>query len=164
MWQKIRKKLGSVKELHVWRVSTVGILLAAGLAPFGWERPKKLPDVAMGSTVILHFEETLIIFLILSALAVFLVRGWRGEVPTKTTHTGTEYQELRRKQTDELANQTDKLQVQIDLLRRRVRKFDLSRKHLNQIGAQMEAMREEIAALAEEVELLAGVVLKPKED
>src|SRR6266516_345422 len=112
------------------RLCAAAVLAASVGIPFSVGRPKPLPGVALGSFVFLHVEETAVLFFLISAMAVFALRLWRGELPSKTGRDTLEYQELTRKATDELTTQTDLQQVELDAIRSNIAAIEPTEKEV----------------------------------
>lgn len=145
-------------ERFIMRLLAAAVPAAAIGVPFLFPIPAKLPSAALGSAGFLHVEESFGVFLALSALVVFSWRAWKGDLPNKTSHSGTEYKEAIGTASDRVIAQTDALQVQVDRLLGRVERAELAQRELRQLSAQLEALRDSLNTLAEEVEAIADFV------
>jgi len=120
--------------------------------PFLFPTPTKLPDVALGSLGFLHVEETFGVALALVFLVVF---AWMAivedQLPSKASREGLEYKDTIKTATAQTVQQTDGLQVQVDLLLKRVKRAELSQRELRQLSKQLEALRDDLGVIRAEV-------------
>jgi hypothetical protein len=149
-----------ITQLQLLRLCALLVPAAAIGVPFAFPRPHPLPTVAFGTFAFLHVEETFALLVTFSALIAFAFRVWGGELPIKTSHEGLEYANVLRQATVQLAGQTDLHQVELDAIRKRVALFDLTRKEVTQLGAQVDALARGVTALEEQVDELTEFVTR----
>jgi hypothetical protein len=117
----------------MWAVRTryllpLTVLLAAVLAVTVAEgTPARLPAVALGSDVLLHFERAAALFAIVLAVATVLARAAAGRLPSELTASGIGYTAEETLETTaaltELQEQVDAQQAALDRLAEQIDKL-----------------------------------------
>jgi hypothetical protein len=82
-------------SLAVWKhrygLFLLAVLGAATAATLLTGTPADLPDVALGSSLMLHVERVAAILAVAFFVFVVTVRAWKGQLPTKVSKDGFEY-------------------------------------------------------------------------
>lgn len=106
--------------------ATTAALVASVVATVVIGSPSKLPSVALGSSLVLHVERTIALFVAYLLVAVVLVRAWEGRLPDEISGRGLKYatQELKAETHDALdalaehaaatTEQIERLQVELE--------------------------------------------------
>jgi hypothetical protein len=82
-WGFVRRRYVGLITTAVLAVATVSTLLVGA--------PRELPGVALGSGLILHVERVATVAFGALLVAVVLVRGWSGELPSEISNQGLKY-------------------------------------------------------------------------
>ena len=94
-------------------------VVAAAVVTLSEGAPAHLPDVALGSAVLFHFERALALLGAATAALVIVHRGSRGELPDELSTQGVKYAPTRRAE-QLVANELKRLQERLQDLERRV--------------------------------------------
>ncbi len=78
---------------HAYALVLGVVLIAAAVASGFSGISGPLPDVALGSNVLLHVERVLVILLAAYLVMVIVVRAWKGELAVKISKDGVEFPE-----------------------------------------------------------------------
>jgi hypothetical protein len=78
------------------RFGTFGVISASVVLAAVMHTPERLPATAFGWALLLFFERLLVVATALLFLLVVAYRGWRGDLPTRLSDRGAEWEPIVR--------------------------------------------------------------------
>lgn len=87
----------ALRKPHPYAYAVLAFIAGAGLATAVAGAPKNLPDVALGSSALLHLERASVILIASFLLFIVVVHAWRGELPDEISKDGFKYSPVDQK-------------------------------------------------------------------
>jgi hypothetical protein len=108
---------------HLLRTAiTLGAAGAVAVTVFAGT-PEQLPDIALGSTVLLHLERVVAMLGSYAFVLVMVTRGWGGELPAELSTQGLKYPATNGTPSEalqQLVAVSSEIRAEVTELRRRV--------------------------------------------